>query len=312
MKWRSLILVLFLVSLPVVMAQGEKGKELFLKLDELIKGAKKLAESGENPTKMLKECYAVMDKLKEAGYDVSYYEKEIYEIKKIYAENLISKLEKLLEDAKMKAKAGENPELILDECWSIIDKLKELGYDTTGYEKNIEEIKEIYAENSATPIQTVTVTQAPTTTTGTVTPATTTPPITVTTPTLEKFTIDVEPKTVKAKGGETIKFKIKINWKPENWRGHVKFKIILSAGGFSKTFELPELDLSANPPIVEEIPVTLPKNLPPMTYNVKIVATADGKTAESNVNLVYQTPGFEIALGAVAILSTLYLRRKFQ
>ncbi|GEM_PF-2337915 len=298
-----LIFGLLLLLVPVV-AQEEKGKELFIKLDELINKAEKLAESGENPTKVLDECYDLIEKLKELGYDVTYYENEIYKIKKIYVSKLLEELESLLESAKEKAEYGENPAPILEECWTIIDELKGMGYDTTKYENEISSINQIYSENLPT-------TQTPVTT-ATVSPVTITQtPYPTTQPSeLKELTINVEPKTVKAKGGDTIKFRIKIDWKPEDWRGSIRFKIILSAGGFSKTFETPPLDITTNPPIEQEFPVTLPKNLPPMTYNVKIIATADGQTAEDKVTITYQTPGFEVILGAIAIASALLLKRR--
>ncbi len=308
-KLLCLILGLLLLVTPAV-AQEEKGKELLIRLDELINKAEKLAESGENPTKVLDECYDIIEELKELGYDVTYYENKIYKIRKTYVSKLMEELESLLESAKEKAKYGENPKPILEDCWAIIDELRDMGYDTTQYENEISTIEEIYSENSATtPVTTVTVLPPSPTVTITVTP-TEVVTVTPTVSELKELTINVEPKTVKAKGGDTVKFRIKVDWKPEDWRGSIKFKIILSAGGFSKTFETPPLDVTTNPPIKQEFPVTLPKNLPPMTYNVKIIAIADGQKAEDNVSIVYQTPGFEVIFGAIAISSALLLRRK--
>ncbi len=130
---------------------------------------------------------------------------------------------------------------------------------------------------------------------------------------LQSLNLSIAPSTITASPGESVNLKIKVEWKPKDWKGKASIKIVLSAAGFKKEYELPGIILE-NPPIENEFKYTLPDNLPPLTYEAKIVVQAGGKIAEENVKInvkAGKTPGFEVIGGLIALLGSFMLRKRW-
>jgi len=128
---------------------------------------------------------------------------------------------------------------------------------------------------------------------------------------LESLTLSITPSKITANPGDTINLKLKVDWEPKEWKGKADVKIILSAAGFKKEYELPGIILE-NPPIENEFSYSLPENLPPLTYEAKIIVEAEGKKAESSVEIkvgTSQTPGFEVVAGLVALAGSVLVLR---
>ncbi|AGK60810.1 hypothetical protein Asulf_00800 [Archaeoglobus sulfaticallidus PM70-1] len=127
---------------------------------------------------------------------------------------------------------------------------------------------------------------------------------------LESLSLSITPSKITAKPGETINLKLKVDWEPKDWKGKADVKVVLSAAGFKKEFELPGIVLE-NPPIETEFSYTLPENLPPLTYEAKIIVEAEDKKAESEVEVAVglsQTPGFEVVIALISVAGGIALR----
>ncbi len=128
--------------------------------------------------------------------------------------------------------------------------------------------------------------------------------------TLQNLTVSISPDSVTASPGDTINLRLKIDWEPKNWKGKANVTIVLSAAGFKKGFQLPEITLE-NPPIEKEFSFTLPVYLPPLTYEAKIIVEAEGIKSEDNIKLKINTnkiPGFEVLVGVIALIGGLMLK----
>ncbi len=129
---------------------------------------------------------------------------------------------------------------------------------------------------------------------------------------LQSLTLEISPSSITANPGDTINLRLRVNWEPKEWKGKANVKIILSAAGFKKEYELPDVILE-NPPIEEEFSYTLPDNLPPLTYKATIVVEAGGQKAEDSMQIkvgASGTPGFEVVLGLIGLVGAIALRRR--
>jgi len=133
-------------------------------------------------------------------------------------------------------------------------------------------------------------------------------------PRLKDLSVSIHPKYVEAKPGDTIIYTVTIDWYPPEWRGDLNFHVVISAAGFKKEFKIqssvrPETD----PPITNQIPVPIPKNILPLTYKVKLIVEADGLKAsdETELRVTPETPGFGVAAAIIAGAAAMALRRMF-
>ncbi len=183
------------------------------------------------------------------------------------------------------------------------------------------EVKLSYKERTPTPTPTPTATPTPTpAATPTPTPAATptpTPAATPTptpaatpTPTLQSLSVDINPKTVTAKPGDTIEYTITANWAPVTWNGDIQAKVEVGAMGISKHYNHSIPTEGLEPPINHTIHPTIPDNAPPATYKAKVTAMADSisDTAETELNV--ETPGFGAITALAGLLAVAYILRK--
>ena len=129
---------------------------------------------------------------------------------------------------------------------------------------------------------------------------------------LQSLTLEISPSGITANPGDTINLRLRVDWEPNDWKGKADVKIILSAAGFKKEYELPDVILE-NPPIEEEFSYTLPDNLPPLTYKATIVVEAGSQKAEDSVQIkvgASGAPGFEVVLGVISLVGAMVLRRR--
>ncbi|GEM_PF-5583217 len=128
---------------------------------------------------------------------------------------------------------------------------------------------------------------------------------------LERLSVEISPKNMEIKPGDTVNYKIKLDWKPETWEGEINAKIIISAFGFNKTYEYPSVPVKGlTPPIESTIPITIPDNAPPLTYKATIIVEADGKTVSDKTSLVVKIPAFEAVFAIAGLLAVAYLMKK--
>ena len=143
------------------------------------------------------------------------------------------------------------------------------------------------------------------------TPTETQTPAPETSAPLQSLTLEISPGSITANPGDTINLKLRVDWEPKDWRGKADVKIVLSAAGFKKEYELPDVILE-NSPIEEEFSYTLPSDIPPLTYEATIVVEAGGQKAEDSVQIkvgASGTPGFEVVLGLVGLAGAMAFRR---
>ncbi len=127
---------------------------------------------------------------------------------------------------------------------------------------------------------------------------------------LSKIEVSIEPKSVKAKPGERINYTITLNWEPKEWVGLVNVSVILTAAGFEKEYELPQISTNGlTPPVSRQISLEIPRDIPPMTYSARLVVSADSVNASDEATLSVSTPGFEAIFGVVAAIIALIIRR---
>ena len=153
-----------------------------------------------------------------------------------------------------------------------------------------------------TPTPAVTPTQIPTTI------PTITPTEIPTSAKLDNIEVTIEPKSVKAKPGDKLTYNITLNWEPKDWDGWMNISIVLSAAGFEKKFKLPSIPTKGlTPPLSRQISFEMPKNIPPMTYNVKVEVSADSINTSDKSSLSVSMPGFEVVLGILSIIVAIRL-----
>ncbi len=165
------------------------------------------------------------------------------------------------------------------------------------------EVKLSYKERTPTPTPTAAPTPTPTT-------APTPTPAATPTPTLQSLSVDINPKTVTAKPGDTIEYTITANWAPVTWNGDIQAKVELGAMGISKHYNRSIPTEGLEPPINRTIHPTIPENAPPATYKAKVTAMADSisDTAETELNV--ETPGFGAITALAGLLAVAYILRK--
>ncbi|MDI6884846.1 MAG: PGF-CTERM sorting domain-containing protein [archaeon] len=127
---------------------------------------------------------------------------------------------------------------------------------------------------------------------------------------LESLSVEIVPENVTAKPGDTVTYKIKVEWIPETWEGTMDINITINAFGFEKTFEYPSIPVTDVPPLVQEIPITIPDNAPPSVYKAKVIVKAGDKTATDETSLTLKVPGFEAVFAFAGLLAVAYLVRK--
>ncbi len=128
---------------------------------------------------------------------------------------------------------------------------------------------------------------------------------------LQILTLEISPSSITANPGDTINLKLRVDWEPKDWKGKADIRIVLSAAGFKKEYELPDVVLE-NPPIEEEFSYTLPADIPPLTYEAKVIVEAGNQKAEDSVQLKVEAsgaPGFEVVLGLVGLVGAIVWRR---
>ncbi len=159
------------------------------------------------------------------------------------------------------------------------------------------EVKLSYKERTPTPTPTPTATPTPT-------------PAATPTPTLQSLSVDINPKTVTAKPGDTIEYTITANWAPVTWNGDIQAKVEVGAMGISKHYNHSIPTEGLEPPINRTIHPTIPDNAPPATYKAKVTAMADSisDTAETELNV--ETPGFGAITALAGLLAVAYILRK--
>ncbi len=177
------------------------------------------------------------------------------------------------------------------------------------------EVKLSYKERTPTPTPTPTAAPTPTPTAApTPTPtATPTPtPAAIPTPTLQSLSVDINPKTVTAKPGDTIEYTITANWAPVTWNGDIQAKVEVGAMGINKHYNYSIPTEGLEPPINRTIHPTIPENAPPATYKAKVTAVADSisDTAETELKVETQTPGFGAITAFIGLLAVAYILRK--
>jgi hypothetical protein len=166
---------------------------------------------------------------------------------------------------------------------------------------------------------TTTTTQVTTTTTTVITTVTTTVQITpnksnkTTVKQLKTLQVDIKPKDIVAKPGETVKIILVLNWSPKDWKGKLNTTVKLCIDGIGKKYVFKNIDVLQNPPITIEIPIRIPKDILPTSYDLIVEVSANNVTSKAMTTLsVVQTPGFEFTIlliaGALALLLRLRLK----
>lgn len=122
------------------------------------------------------------------------------------------------------------------------------------------------------------------------------------------FFISIEPKSIDAKPGDTLDFRIKVTTKG-GFNEPVKGKLIVSGPlNLSLEYELPEI----SPPYPKEFnyPVSIPKETISGLYTGRIIATGGGITKEDTATA--RIPDVSV-LAAIVVLSTAaFVSRKYK
>lgn len=127
---------------------------------------------------------------------------------------------------------------------------------------------------------------------------------------LSMIEVSIEPKSTKAKPGDRITYTVTLNWDPKEWEGLVNVSLVISAAGFEKRYEVLQITMKGStPPLSRQISFEIPKNLPPTTYNVKLIVSADSVNASDEASLNVSLPGFEAVFGVAAVIIALMIRR---
>jgi len=124
---------------------------------------------------------------------------------------------------------------------------------------------------------------------------------------LENLSVEIVPENTTAKPGDTVTYKIKVEWSPETWKGTMDIDITITAFGFEKTFEYHSIPVTDVPPLVQEIPITIPDNAPPSVYTAKVTVKAGGQTATDEASLTLKVPGFEALFAITGLLAAAYM-----
>jgi len=126
---------------------------------------------------------------------------------------------------------------------------------------------------------------------------------------LEELKISIEPKFLEAKPGDIINYNITLDWSPSDWRKEMKITAVLTAAGFEKRYELPEVKPTSNPPITNQITFQVP-DVPPLTYKLRLEVEADSLKASdvTELRLKMQIPGFEFVAGFIAMSTVIAFR----
>jgi PGF-CTERM protein len=127
---------------------------------------------------------------------------------------------------------------------------------------------------------------------------------------LERLLVEIVPENVTAKPGDTVTYKIKVEWSPETWEGTMDMDITINALGFEKTFEYPSIHVTDVPPLIQEIPITIPDNAPPSVYKAVVTVKADEQTATDETSLTLKVPGFEALIAIAGLFGVAYLMRR--
>ena len=126
---------------------------------------------------------------------------------------------------------------------------------------------------------------------------------------LEYLSVSVEPKSVIAKAGDTVKYKVIIDWSPRDWSGKLDVSVLVSSAVFEKRFTLPSIEINGTPPVEQSITFTLPRELPPLNYTVKLEMSTDSVKASDVTEVKVKTPGFEVLFGLIATVLALGIRK---
>lgn len=126
---------------------------------------------------------------------------------------------------------------------------------------------------------------------------------------LEYLSVSVEPKSVTAKAGDTVKYEVIIDWAPEDWSGKFNATVLVSSAGFEKRFTLSSIEVNGTPPVKQSITFTLPRDLPPLNYTVKLEISGDSVKASDVAEIKVKAPGFEVLFGVIAIILALGIRK---
>jgi len=131
---------------------------------------------------------------------------------------------------------------------------------------------------------------------------------------IEELEISIQPKYVEANPGESIEYTVVIDWYPPEWRGEMNISASIVAGGFEKKYSLKSLIPVSDPPIIQNVTISIPENLPPVTYKLKLEIEAESVRASEETELKItrsEIPGFGFLTALVAV-ALLMLRRRNQ
>ncbi|RZN33433.1 MAG: PGF-CTERM sorting domain-containing protein [Methanophagales archaeon ANME-1-THS] len=127
---------------------------------------------------------------------------------------------------------------------------------------------------------------------------------------LESLSVEVVPENITAKPGDTVTYKIKVEWSPETWEGTMDLTIAITAFGFEKTFEYPSIPVTGAPPLVQQFPITIPDNAPPLVYKALVKQGFIFFSATDETNITLKVPGFEAVFAVAGLVAVAYLVRR--
>ncbi|MDO8725316.1 MAG: hypothetical protein Q7J35_04535 [Candidatus Methanoperedens sp.] len=122
------------------------------------------------------------------------------------------------------------------------------------------------------------------------------------------FFISIEPKSIDAKPGDTLNFRIKVKSKG-GFNEPIKGKLIVSGPlNLSLEYELPEI----SPPYPKEFtyPVTIPIETISGSYSGRIIATGGGITKEDTATA--RIPNVSVLAAIVVIFTVAFVSRKYK
>lgn len=122
------------------------------------------------------------------------------------------------------------------------------------------------------------------------------------------FFISIEPKSIDAKPGDTLDFRIKVTTKG-GFNEPVKGKLIVSGPlNLSLEYELPEI----SPPYPKEFnyPVFIPKETISGLYTGRIIATGGGITKEDTATA--RIPNVSVLAAIVVLFTAVFVSRKYK